>query len=69
MSVPDGREHPKVFLLLISKKGAHIVHSCHKTMEQCQSWKECKEHDGDDCLIAIIDKDTIDDMITIMEKR
>jgi hypothetical protein len=57
-----------LWLLIISAKGAYKLHSAHTTSARAEEWKECKTHDGDDCEVVELDKDSASDLFEVLGK-
>lgn len=57
-----------MFLLLISDKGGYRVHSIHTTRVEAESWEKCKQRDGDDTAIAVLNPDEWEEIAIAHEK-
>lgn len=59
-----------IYLLMLSVKGGWKVHSVHTDITIATTWALCKQHDGEETQIVLLEQDeanTIADLLQVSE--
>ncbi len=59
----------KVYIVMVSIKGGYRAHSVHFDELIARQWQKCKEHDGDDSIIASADADMFTELLELAARQ